>query len=156
MTSRTKDIAAFSMMHGRDSVLEMIPDLSRMLFVSGHTHYVSRGYIGGSEEDSSLQTAPELIAGAACGSWWRGVKEDDGVPYALQSCGAPRGYFIADIRNNGSYRLSYKCVGKPESEQLSVWAVPENAASAKSSRDKAENMPVSRQLHLNTLSRLFP
>lgn len=106
----------FSQMKGRDSVLALIPDISRLLFVSGHTHFVSR--------DDSI---PELIAGAACGSWWRGVRDSDGIPYALQSCGAPRGYFIADIHSDGTYDLSYKCIGRPASEQLSSWAVPNDS-----------------------------
>ena len=106
----------FSQMKGRDSVLALIPDISRLLFVSGHTHFVSR--------DDSI---PELIAGAACGSWWRGVRDSDGIPYALQSCGAPRGYFIADIHRDGTYDLSYKCIGRPDSEQLSAWAVPNDS-----------------------------
>lgn len=106
----------FSQMKGRDSVLVMVPDTSRLLLVSGHTHFVSR--------DDSLR---ELIVGAACGSWWRGVKDSGGIPYALQSCGAPRGYFVADIHRNGTYDLSYKCIGRPASDQLSVWAVPSDS-----------------------------
>lgn len=106
----------FSQMKGRDSVLALVPDISRLLFVSGHTHSVSR--------DDSLR---ELIVGAACGSWWRGVKDSAGIPYALQSCGAPRGYFVADIHRNGTYDLSYKCIGRPDSDQLSVWAVPSDS-----------------------------
>lgn len=106
----------FSQMKGRDSVLALVPDTSRLLLVSGHTHFVSR--------DDSLR---ELIVGAACGSWWRGVKDSDGIPYALQSCGAPRGYFIADINRDGTYDLSYKCIGRPASDQLSVWAVPSDS-----------------------------
>lgn len=106
----------FSQMKGRDSVLALIPDISRLLFVSGHTHFVSR--------DDSI---PELIAGAACGSWWRGVRDSYGIPDALQSCGAPRGYFIADIHRDGTYDLSYKCIGRPASEQLSAWAVPNDS-----------------------------
>lgn len=102
----------FSQMKGRDSVLALVPDTSRLLLVSGHTHFVSR--------DDSLR---ELIVGAACGSWWRGVKDSAGIPYALQSCGAPRGYFVADIHRDGTYDLSYKCIGRPASDQLSVWAV---------------------------------
>lgn len=74
--------------------------------------------------DDSLR---ELIVGAACGSWWRGVKDSDGIPYALQSCGAPRGYFVADIYRDGTYDLSYKCIGRPASDQLSVWAVPSDS-----------------------------
>lgn len=106
----------FSQMKGRDSVLAMVPDTSRLLLVSGHTHSVSR--------DDSLR---ELIAGAACGSWWRGVKDSDGIPYSLQSCGSPRGYFVADIHRDGTYDLSYKCIGGPASEQLSAWAVPQDS-----------------------------
>lgn len=106
----------FSQMKGRDSVLALIPDISRLLFVSGHTHFVSR--------DDSI---PELIAGAACGSWWRGVRDSDGIPYALQSCGSPRGYFVTDIHRDGTYDLSYKCIGRPASEQLSAWAVPNDS-----------------------------
>lgn len=106
----------FSQMKGRDSVQALLPDTSRLLLVSGHTHFVSR--------DDSLR---ELIAGAACGSWWRGVKDSAGIPYALQSCGAPRGYFVADIYRDGTYDLSYKCIGRPASDQLSAWAVPNDS-----------------------------
>ena len=100
----------FSQMKGRDSVLALIPEHTRILYVSGHTHFVSR--------DDSI---PEVIAGATCGSWWRGVKDSDGVPYALQSCGAPRGYFVAEISRDGDYRLRYRCVGMDD--EVSVWGV---------------------------------
>ncbi len=111
----------FSQMRGRDSVLAMIPDLNKMLFVSGHTHSVARGRIVNDYRNGgTIATAEEIITGAACGSWWRGVKDGDGIPYALQNCGAPRGYFIANIHDDGRYSLDYKCIGKPDSEQLSV------------------------------------
>ena len=55
------------------------------------------------------------------------MKDSDGIPYALQSCGAPRGYFIADIHRDGTYDLSYKCIGRPASDRLSVWAVPSDS-----------------------------
>lgn len=100
----------FSQMKGRDSVLALIPEHTRILYVSGHTHFVSR--------DDSI---PEVIAGATCGSWWRGAKDSDGVPYALQSCGAPRGYFVAEISRDGDYRLRYRCVGMDD--EVSVWGV---------------------------------
>jgi hypothetical protein len=106
----------FSQMKGRDSVLALVPEATRMLYVSGHTHYVSRD-----------ESVPELIVGATCGSWWRGIKDTDGIPYALQSCGSPRGYFIADFHSDGRYDLSYKCVGRPASEQLSAWAIPDDS-----------------------------
>ena len=107
----------FSQMKGRDSVLALIPEQARMLYVSGHTHFVSR--------DNSI---PEVIAGATCGSWWRGVKDSDGVPYALQSCGAPRGYFVAEISRDGDYTLRYRCVGRDD--EVAVWGVREEDSGA--------------------------
>ena len=107
----------FSQMKGRDSVLALIPEHTQMLYVSGHTHFVSRG-----------DSIPEVIAGATCGSWWRGVKDSDGVPYALQSCGAPRGYFVAEISRDGDYRLRYRCVGMDD--EVSVWGVREECEGA--------------------------
>ena len=107
----------FSQMKGRDSVLALIPEQARMLYVSGHTHFISR--------DNSI---PEVIAGATCGSWWRGVKDSDGVPYALQSCGAPRGYFMAEISRDGDYTLRYRCVGRDD--EVSVWGVREEGEGA--------------------------
>lgn len=115
----------FSQMKGRDSVLALVPEQTRMLYVSGHTHFVSR--------DDSI---PEVIAGATCGSWWRGVKDSDGVPYALQSCGAPRGYFVAEIRRDGDYTLRYKCVGRDD--EVSVWGVLEEGGGAV--RSEGENV----------------
>lgn len=115
----------FSQMKGRDSVLALVPEHTRMLYVSGHTHFVSR--------DDSI---PEVIAGATCGSWWRGVKDSDGVPYALQSCGAPRGYFVAEIRRDGDYRLRYRCVGRDD--EVSVWGVREDDGGAV--RSEGENV----------------
>lgn len=115
----------FSQMKGRDSLLALIPEHTRMLYVSGHTHFVSR--------DDSI---PEVIAGATCGSWWRGVKDSDGVPYALQSCGAPRGYFVAEIRRDGDYTLRYKCVGRDD--EVSVWGVLEEGGGAV--RSEGENV----------------
>lgn len=95
---------------------EDFPDTSgNVLYVYGHTHFVRRERVGKTES---------LGAGATCGTWWRGVKDAKGIPYAIMNCGAPRGYFVADLCLDGPdsdwCRLDYKCVGRPASEKLSV------------------------------------
>lgn len=91
-------------MHAKDTLDKLFAGKERVLLVSGHTHQTRREtlILDGREVES-------LVAGAACGSWWRGVKDADGVPDALMNCGAPRGYFICDFSCSG-YRLSYKQV----------------------------------------------
>ena len=99
-----------SQTRGRDSLSNIISAHSQVLAVCGHTHYAERHLLERGVE--------EVVAGAACGSWWRGVKDDAGVPYALMNCGAPRGWYIADFKTSGHsrkwYGLQYKAVGRPD------------------------------------------
>lgn len=97
---------------GRDSLQTIFSKCpSGILLVCGHTHQVMRHQFTDGIE--------EVIAGATCGSWWRGKKDADGIPYALMNCGAPRGYFVADF-SHGKYKLQYKTVGSPISASTSV------------------------------------
>ncbi len=91
-------------MHAQDTLAQLLSGKEKLLLVSGHTHQVRREILtlGGRAVES-------LGAGAACGSWWRGVKDADGVPDALMNCGSPRGYFVCDFCRS-SYRLSFKQV----------------------------------------------
>ena len=93
----------FSRMRGLDSIMTIIGAHPSVFFVSGHTHNVSRHTL---RQDDRYE---ELVAGASCGTWWRGQVDSKGIPYALQNCGAPRGYFVADFSKN-SIDLRYKCV----------------------------------------------
>lgn len=92
-----------SAMEQKDSIVNIFRNHRNVLYVSGHTHTVSRQNL---TEDAAQQ---ELVAGATCGTWWRGTKDEFGIPYALQNCGSPRGYFIADFSRK-DYRLTYKAV----------------------------------------------
>lgn len=82
------------------------PSRGNTLYVAGHTHTVYRL----DREDGS----EELVAGASCGSWWRGVKGSDGIPYALQGCGSPRNYFVVDFDGRGEHTIHFKAVGNRE------------------------------------------
>ena len=114
-----------------DSVYSILDKAGALMTVFGHTHTVSRHSV----RMPSGREMEMLVAGAACGSWWRGVRDASGVPYALQNCGAPRGYFIADFNRKGKYSLKYKCVGRPEEEQFSIYSSTLKSISQGISRD---------------------
>lgn len=88
----------------RDSLASMFAGHREVLWVCGHTHTVARHTV---DADGRVE---EMIAGATCGSWWRGVKDEYGIPYSLQNCGAPRGYFVTDFSRKGC-RHEYSPVG---------------------------------------------
>ena len=101
-----------SEMHAQDTLAALLAGHERLLLVSGHTHQVRREtlVLGGQRLES-------LVAGAACGSWWRGIPDADGVPDALMNCGAPRGYFVCDFTCR-SHSLSFKKVAGEETLSL--------------------------------------
>jgi len=101
----------------KDSLAMLFRGHKNVLAVCGHAHSMKRSTLE-LAEDVAFE---EIIAGSLCGSWWRGVKGDDGLPYSIMSCGAPRGYFTADINKSAKnwYSLAYQCTGRPQNEQLS-------------------------------------
>lgn len=79
--------ALFAILEGRN-----------VLFLAGHTHTIERFFPGDTFGDWSPNLPfPQIIAGAACGSWWTGPKDDQGIPYAYQRDAAPKGYFVFEF-----------------------------------------------------------
>jgi hypothetical protein len=98
------------------------------LALSGHTHTVEQLRPG--EVFAGWTTAlgerapgaipfPQIVTGAACGSWWSGDFDANGVPEAWDRLGGPRGYYIIEFTGN-IYRDTFKATGKPIEQQMSV------------------------------------
>jgi hypothetical protein len=60
---------------------------------------------------------PEIIVGAACGSWWSGDLDSDGIPMSYQRDGAPRGYMVFRFDGN-EYNDQFRASGKDPAEQM--------------------------------------
>lgn len=104
----------FKSLDSLETILSVHP---KLLLVCGHTHTMARHTLrfpGGLEVE-------EVLAGAACGSWWRGRADLYGVPVATQNCGSPRSYYLADFSRGCSYRLDAKVIGASAEEKASAW-----------------------------------
>ena len=105
----------FNEFKAKDSLETILSVHPKLLMMCGHTHTMARHNLvfpGG-------LTVEEVLAGAACGSWWRGRPDRHGIPSATQNCGAPRCYYLVDFKG-GSYSLDYKVIGEPASEKASA------------------------------------
>ena len=98
------------------------------LALSGHTHTVEQLRPG--ELFAGWTTAlgerapgaipfPQIVTGAACGSWWSGDFDANGVPESWDRLGGPRGYYIIEFTGN-TYRDTFKATGKSVEQQMSV------------------------------------
>lgn len=89
----------------RDTLETILSRHKDILLASAHTHNPLRKTLtlGGRDYE-------DFGAGATCGTWWRGLPDEHGIPAATMFSGDPRGYYIADFRGK-RLRLSYKTVG---------------------------------------------
>ena len=98
----------FSEFQAKDSLETILSRHPRLLLMTAHTHTMARHTLpfpGGLEVE-------EVLAGASCGSWWRGIPDERGIPRSFQNCGAPPCYYLADFADGG-YRLDYQVFGRP-------------------------------------------
>ena len=108
----------FSEFKALDSLETLLSRHPRLLLMSAHTHTMARHTL----VFPAGLAVEEVLAGATCGSWWRGVPDERGIPRSYQNCGAPPCYYLADF-TGGSYQLDYKTIGRPDSEKASAWLV---------------------------------
>jgi hypothetical protein len=98
------------------------------LALSGHSHTLEN--IRPGEVYAGWETAlgdrspgappfPQIVAGAACGSWWSSDFDDRGIPMSYQRLGAPRGYLIIEFNGN-TYKDNFKATGKSIDTQMSL------------------------------------
>jgi hypothetical protein len=115
--------------HQVDNTMELYAMLEgrKALALSGHTHTLEQFRPG--ELFAGWQTAfaeplgptpfPQIIAGAAAGSWWSGDFTIDGIPNSLQRLGAPRGYLVIEFDGN-TYQDTFKATGQSMDRQMTV------------------------------------
>ncbi|MFK7767035.1 MAG: calcineurin-like phosphoesterase C-terminal domain-containing protein [Mariniblastus sp.] len=87
--------------------------------VSGHTHDHRHLFLGKKDGFNGEKPHHHIVNVTVSGSWWTGAKNDNGIPHATMSDGAPNGYSIMNFDANG-YRLDFKAAGHAASEQMRV------------------------------------
>jgi hypothetical protein len=102
-------------------ILESRPNV---LAVSGHTHWMSNHFIGKDAGFNRAEPLHELINATTCGSWWGGPPDEQGLPIAMMSDGAPNGY-TAITFDGTKYRAEYRVARRAADYQMSIFAPDE-------------------------------
>lgn len=100
----------------KDTLLDIIQLHENILFISAHLHAAGRTFI----KDKRGRVIPELIAGATCGGWWTGERDEYGNPSGLMQCGCPRNYYEISFCKSG-YNLKFKGIGLDKGKQMDIW-----------------------------------
>lgn len=98
------------------------------LALSGHTHTLEQLRPGElfpgwdtalGDRSPGSPPFPQIVAGAASGSWWSGDFTADGIPMSYQRLGGPRGYLIIEFEGN-TYKDTFKATGQAAEKQMSL------------------------------------
>jgi len=105
----------------RDELFEILESHKYLLALTAHMHFIEHlnfnkqaGWQGGSEFYS-------INAGAGCGAWWSGPKDERGTPVSYCMDCSPNGYFLFTFEGN-QYKYFFKAAGKDSTEQMRIFS----------------------------------
>lgn len=106
----------------RARLFALLQQVPHPLILSGHTHNQSQVYWSAQQGWKGVQALHEYNVGAACGAFWSGVKDAQGIPDTTMSDGTPNGYGLLNVRPQGQYSVEYRVARGPADEQMVLHA----------------------------------
>jgi hypothetical protein len=110
-------------MKDRQPLYRMIEDRPATVSISAHTHYMEHRLIGKEDGWMGPKKHHHIVNVTVCGSWWRGKKDERGIPHATMSDGGPNGYSIMEFNGN-DYSIELRGASRPTDYQMNIY-VPE-------------------------------
>ena len=112
----------------KSELFRLIEKRPYTMSMSGHTHYHAHRFLKKADGWRGAEPHHHLINVTVSGCWWRGAKDERGIPIATMQDGAPNGYSIITF-NGSDYRVDYKAASKPADYQMNIMVpdeIPEN------------------------------
>lgn len=105
----------------RLKLFALLKDREHPLILSGHTHY--QRHVNYTAADGWNGAAPlhDYNVAAACGGFWGGPKDADGIPVSTMWDGTPPGYAVVGFKG-GSVTMDYVPARFPADHQMSLHA----------------------------------
>lgn len=110
----------------RHELYRLIEQRPAAVSLSAHTHYVEHRLIGKEDDWRGKERHHHVVNVTVCGSWWRGQKDERGIPHATMSDGGPNGYSVMEF-DGADYSLRLVPANRPADYQMLLHA-PEKVA----------------------------
>jgi hypothetical protein len=91
----------------------------KVLALAAHTHTQEHVFIADHSESMTRGEFHHLINVTVCGAWWKGMRDERGIPIAITSDGVDNGYTILEIRGS-DYQSKYKPSGHGWAHQMRI------------------------------------
>lgn len=91
----------------RERLFALLQDFPNVLLLSGHSHAQRHVFHDASTGWHGIRPLHEYNVGAACGAFWSGLKDAQGLPDATMADGTPNGFATLRVARGGQYRLAW-------------------------------------------------
>ena len=91
----------------RERLFALLKDFGQVLLLSGHGHVQRHHYHGADDGWHGAAPLHEYNVGAACGGYWGGAPDAEGLPDARMADGTPNGHARLRIGRDGRYALRW-------------------------------------------------
>lgn len=123
-----KDRLVMLMMHipltstgDRKDLYRIIENRPYTLSISGHTHWQAHQFIDRGDGWMGAKPHHHIVNVTVSGSWWKGAKDERGIPHTTMRDGAPNGYSIITF-DGSKATFDFKAARFPKSHQLRIEA----------------------------------
>jgi 3',5'-cyclic AMP phosphodiesterase CpdA len=106
----------------RERLFELVENRPLLFSVAGHTHCIEHVNLrdGGWHGKAEFKS---MVAGAACGAWWTGPIQSDGLPIRMAMDGAPNGFFVFHFSGT-SFHYTFHAAGTPDAPAIAIRKPP--------------------------------
>ncbi|WP_374555574.1 calcineurin-like phosphoesterase C-terminal domain-containing protein [Thermomonas sp.] len=106
----------------RARLFALLAGFPHVLVLSAHSHSQRHYFHDAADGWSGTTPLHEFNLGAACGSYWSGAKDAEGIPDATMSDGTPNGYAVLTLKAGGDYALAWHAARDPQDVQIGLHA----------------------------------
>jgi hypothetical protein len=105
----------------RQELYRLIEQRPATVSISAHTHYMEHRFIGAEDGWRGKEPHHHIVNVTVCGSWWRGKKDERGIPHATMSDGGPNGYSLMEF-DGSDFSLEMIPASRPRDYQMLIHA----------------------------------
>lgn len=91
----------------------------KVLVLCGHLHAQEQAFIGEWDGYKGPGEIHQMTCATASGGWWKGIRDERGIPIATCMDGTENGYLILSV-DGSDYRIEYQAAGKSSEFQMRV------------------------------------
>lgn len=106
----------------RQRLYTLLETFPHVLVLTAHTHVQQQFFHTQADGWKGAEPLHEYNVGTACGAFWSGVKDAQGIPASTMADGTPNGYAVLTVNAEGSYALAWHNARDASDRQIGVYA----------------------------------